>query len=603
MLRAAELVVLCLSSNKSNVDKTLAAMEKAGTLPPAGAIATHEISLGHDARATRHFLSLHAKLCAALDRGSDLVVVVDEYDVNSAGVKAHFGWSALVSMLILSLPEVRWIFVSVVSAPADPKRNAVYEHFRAFITSHFGLERLRSDHGPQLFDGMGLREVVLKLNDIGPDDGIDDVLSSTKPVALVLDDESQFRSMLSLAAYSWGFRVFSVATWPEALQLVGPSGMWQRNPHPLHQIRLSLEDLCLRYHDQPYSKLDDPAERIRLLPGLSAGHISRHYVSIGDLHPIAPAKTRFWKRTARREEVIPKPTRDYFSLWDEIGGRWGSMPWDGATFSRADTNEPHGAPGRIVIVAETMLARAKRLLAGAPSLQEKLWVAVVSADAFRLLEGRSPMLSAEALYLRHVAEVSVVAGEVGSRSRLDIEPRLNAIERSLTALAEPLPKDAQSLFVTNARLKVVATLEKILSNSSLLNDAGKCGREARQLRGKLGRDAIWSAKSRPVLLRSLHWLGDGYFSFALRSPEAFLVATASTFLGFVMLFAFAQGEASCQGLTQAFHLAVTSFITVNLPPQEGSDLVTVVSYFSSLAGLLHFGILVSLIYTYWVDRR
>lgn len=608
MLRTAQLFWLCPSARIAAAKNTLEVLEKSSAILPAGLTATEIMAVDlTDPRATQYFLRVHSMLCAAIDRGSEVIVVVDEYDVAEGGLKAHSGWSALISMLVLSLPEVRWAFISVTTS----RNNEVYDHFRTFLASHFGLSELRADRGSQLFDGMGLREIILNLNDIaragsrGEKASVNAIWGETKPVAIVLDDEDQFRSMLSLAAYSWGFRVFSVSSWREALALVGPSGIClEATVHPLHRPQLSLEDLCLRYHDQPYGELDNHEERNRLLQGLEVGDLARHFVSIGDPDP-GPAQSRWARKPeVQRDEIIRKPTRDYFSQWNDIEWHSARMPLDGASWHDEEMDAPHGAHGRIIMVAEAAVARAKRLLAGNPTLHEKLWVAVASSDAFRLLGGRSPMLSGEALYLRHVAEVSIVAGEVGARSRLDIQPRLDAIERSLMALAEPLPEKVQSVFVTNLRLKIVSTLEKILASSSLLYDAGRCHRVARRLRGEIAQESIRYSKEQNAIVRQLRLLSDRYFSFVLRSPESFLIATVSVFLFCVALFFIVQQNMSCQGLSTAFHHAVISFITVNLPQiSTESTPVAIVSYFSSLLGLLHFGILVSLIYTYWVDRR
>lgn len=600
MRRAAELVWLYPAKRRAGVAHVKKSLGENGEFLPFQEVKSHEFCLPiTDTMAPQNFELFHALLGDIVDRGSEAILMIGGFDLSEASIKMNNGFSSLVCMLILSFPDVRSVFFNLkMVGPGTGLEGA-----RRFLSNHFRLKNLTANPGSYFYDGMGLREILFQLNNAPaslPADEISDWISAhMKTAVFVLDDEDQFRSMMSLAAYSWGFRVFSPASWREVTTLVGASGLCGPNAHPLHKVDFSLEDIFLNFYDQGDVGLDNDEERVRLLPRLAHGR--RRFVSTGE--PSSHGRRAGGTAEQSPRAFITKPTRDYFPLWDEVWGQ-SPMPMSDDRFAHGEgTATPHGAHGRIIVMAEAMVRRARQLLSESPSLHDKLRVAVASADAYRLLDGRSPMLAAEALYLRHIAEVSVVAGEVGARSRLDIRPRLEAIERSLEAIADRVPDAGRKLFATNAQVKIVTALEAILFNASLFVDAAECHRQAIQLRQDLSLDAIRSS-SEPRLSRWLRWLSVRYFGFALRSPTTFIVATSSWFLACVVLFVLALGDLSCSGLMEAFDHAVTSFITVNLPNiDERPHSVTAVSYLSSLLGLLHFGILISLIYSYWIDRR
>ena len=623
MQRDAEIVILCRPDGQAAAEGRLNDWKPSPLHPYRDHHRRTIVVDGAVEQMSRNYGRVFDELSDITDARRELVVVVEDFDVSKASLSVHAGWSALVSMLILSVPEARWAFLEVRGNLNDPNIDARlaqrFDACRRLMESHFTLDHLNKPFGSQLFDGLGLRETVFQLermawileNASGDSDGFDDkrrapeITIRKKEAALVMDDEQEFQIMLSLAAYSWGYRVFSVTSWLEAQTLLGPEGQCLGPENDLHKIVLSLEDWFVHFHDQTgHDDLHDLRERERRLPVLAQNH-RRVFVSIG-------------KEPRRREdgggfyEENRKPTHDYYALWSEIRLRKARRP---PSLSALDTppmpltdaeakdgqDKPHGAQGRYIAISEAVLERARRRLSQDAIGLSAARAAVAASDVFRLLDGLSPMLAADALYQMHVAEVSVVASGIGARSQLNIGPRIKGMDKQLEWTSQRLVDGARKLFMRNAKAKIVAKVESILEANTLIADANECHRQARKLRSQLTQDAI---KQTPGWIKWPRLVADVYVSFAFNGPKNFFIATSLTFTAILLSFVALMANEGGAGVKRAVAFAVISFVTVNMPDISGeSVLVAVLCVFSSLLGLVHFGIFISILYSYWVERR
>jgi len=189
-------------------------------------------------------------------------VLVDEVDVTLLNPLRSNGWSSLIAMLILAFPEVRWVFLVVNGCPTFPPQlkpkeiaalrgeerverqaqrqrdwsSAEVAMLRwSIISCLHGAATLTRPRGSALFDGHGLRQVVLRCMRA---DGEMRARFSEKTVpvrpilAVVLDDETGFSQFEALMAYTRGFRVHAVASWTEAMELLGDEGWLAALPPP-----------------------------------------------------------------------------------------------------------------------------------------------------------------------------------------------------------------------------------------------------------------------------------------------------------------------------------------------------------------------------------
>ena len=567
----------------------------------------------------KHFPYLFDKLTSLADAGSELVIFVDTFDIDVAGFSRFSGWSALISMLIVGIPDARWIFLTVKGSPA-------YDDIAQHLRENFGLAAIDRDVGTPLFDALGLRQAIGKLHFLqdpaadppatgaGRGDGPD------RPLALVFEDEMQFRTKLSLAACAWGFRVCVISNWRQAEIFAGKHGICTNAEHDILALRLTLEDLSVDFPDRQPDGIQDPYERGRLLPGLVRPSVVRRFISISNLPP---------EQGAAQNAL--KPTGDSYSLWKELsldreeglrvsayGSRkisgaverlWGRLrdafkPSAAADEGEDQPNSSHGAQAKCIAIAEAVIRRAARALHANADIATVACAAVATNDIARLLANRSPMLAAEALMLRHAAEVTVISSEIGSRSRLDVIPRLNELEYELNQLKARFPKGGRRNFVLNAKARTVSQLEVILSNRAMVYDASICRMEARKLRGRLTRAAIRSSGKGWFLGRWSRIAIDKYIEVASRSPREFVVATIGAFLVCVLTIFAIRETPTLAGLHKAFNLAQDSFFYIDNPGDtEGCLVLNGFRHIVSLVGLLHFGILINMLHGHLVSPR
>ena len=113
-------------------------------------------------------------------------------------------------------------------------------------------------------------------------------------------------------------------------------------------------------------------------------------------------------------KIIYKPTGGMLDVWKESeqfegknpGTRVGNSPcfrWP-LVSGTSNSSPSHGAPGKLILVAETLLHRIEVLKANASNTADLIHGAVLAGDAAELLAGRTPILTLSALALKHEFE-------------------------------------------------------------------------------------------------------------------------------------------------------------------------------------------------------
>jgi len=392
----------------------------------------------------RDLFEAASKFLAALVAISrNITILVDDVDLATFSVTSSSSWSGLLAMLVLAFPEIRWVFMTIRDSNTE-SGSVTHSNWEWFWVNH-GPSTLAEARGTPLFDAHGLRDWLRdRLQSDAKRDGLDSyeggqIVPSRSDVAVVLDDEPEFRDFEALMVYSRGFRVHSIQSWAEAQRLLGYNGSLRRTSggeeggpadararatsEERDRFLLSIEDLYLRFPDQTYRGTSDLDQREQLLPGLSRDSppcrrfVSVGYEASGLLEDYARRKDYLRKRREwgtrvigvqprYTEQLVFKPASGLYALWHELGLervfrqavvfnatrglalRYTWPIWH-ERFQRRDQpknlRRDHSSPGRLVQIAQSLLDRAMTESIGGRTLTDAVAGAVLATDALELL--------------------------------------------------------------------------------------------------------------------------------------------------------------------------------------------------------------------------
>ncbi len=528
-----------------------------------------------------------------------LVDTVRPADLNPIGSDT---WNAAIAMLILAFPEVRWIFGVSCGLQDDDSWEP--------IGQWHGLEAfLGGVLGNPLFDGTGLRDWVrerAKATGLGSDAAY---IPMRPEWAAAIDDEATYAYFNAYICYRFGFRAWAVNSDRLFHKIFD-----EPNSKP---AALTLEDMYLGFADRSnehhYSNLKERGEcsakglkKVGRRYFVTTGHHRGAVIGPQDISNAAVL--RELQVTDRGGIVVLKPIPGIFALWektelidklaafDEDGHQQrGHAPgyiWPPARLvdHAGDNQSRHSAPGRLLQVAEHLIARAERHIAGVSNVPEAVRGAVMASIAQELLGDRTPTTARDALELKHRFEVIAECQFGGVELGIDLTPRFDEIKREMYTLGEwfsPMRRGASEL---NGELILVSRLLTIFRDNDQLDAAEKCRRTIRDLHRatwarRLGYRAIpiWPFRiyieklvgSMPLLFGAiLGWIAVFFFAFLNNDPEL--------------------------GWAKSLSLSVNSFVGGSPFMPENKDVgvayKVTVSVVSVLWGYLHIGLLISNLY-------
>jgi len=441
-----------------------------------------------------HLIETFRTTAAALDRViqeqgaqevDELTVIAESLDLSKDLLKEASGWDSLVSMLVLAFPDLHWCFATIM--PVEDKARKALERFH-------GLDSLEEDKAPysNLFDGSGLRNMIRLRVDTGKGNP-KLVRRSPDGVMIAIDDERQYANFSALVAYRNGYRCFAIDSQALALELLGGESPTLDG----QQIHWSVEDCYLKFAD--FKKNDLPENpnpnherglkdfdyRLLALKSLKRRQVLTMVSSEKEL-----AESHCQKEEDRKRNEMPPSRTAPWTLPKPVGGlndrKWrfhvstpdeermksgldpeppsGPFTWinrlprwircpdcvsramsDGASDAAAQPEKStHSAPGRLVEVANVLIARARWLCQIADSTSSPLpaiRAAVLAKDAQELLLKRTPTTSVMAIELRHEAEMraeSTFAGVV--LSKWNVRDRIAEIREEVEEVLKPRDK-------------------------------------------------------------------------------------------------------------------------------------------------------------------
>lgn len=604
------------------------------------------------------FAMASAFLRSQIRKPDVVTVLVDEVDLATFSALTSSTWSGLLAMLVLAFPEVQWVFMAIRDSNAGSGCSVTDGDWEWFWLNH-GPRTISEPRGTPLFDGYGLRswlreQIQGHLGDrCAPLDFHSHSVPSRSKVAVVLEDEPEFRSFEALMIYDHGFRVHSVGSWAEADRLLGHNGSLrefqgesaarakgadqQISEQQRDNFLLSIEDLYIRFPDQTDQGMSDLEKREQVLPALCQDSPPcRRFVSVG--HEALGnteeyvrrkdylRKRRDWEsvvvgiRPRRGEQLVYKPAPGLYALWEELGlervfrqgaddavapGLALDFAWP-IQYARAgqqrrgsnetDMKRDHSAPGRLVEIAQSLLDRARAELSGVSTVCDAITGAVLATDALELLGGRTPTLSLEALSLKHMFEVRAAAQFVGVAYHLAISRRLADIRRNLKALSVWLHSSRKRVFVLNGEARILTRIVEILERFGPFEETVVCRTRLATVHRQI---EMLNDLKHLAVGRILLWPVSFYADWALRSLGHYLVATVTGILVFVVGFA-TMGNG--KPLDKALHATLRAMFTIELPPAQDGPHHMVLGYGAAAFGLLTFGLLVAYLYSKLIRR-
>jgi hypothetical protein len=586
-----------------------------------------------------------------------LTVLIDKVDVATFTATGATTWSGLIAMLVLAFPEARWVFVNVQTSSAG-SGDSFADGAVSWLIRNQGLGTLAECRGTPIFDGYGLRNWVRArtLRDLDKSLGGHESRPGDSPrrglvrskVAVVLDDEPDFRTFEALMAYNRGFRVHAVETWKEAERLLGGDGPLLKaksdsaGPEPSGdrsapaggdgEFLLSIEDLYLNFPDQGLRGMSNLEARERTLPALSLNFPPcRRFVSVGhgasdrseeyDGRKEYLRKRRDWEsqvirvRPRPRQQLIYKPTPGLYALWLELSlnrvfrqgeardGRCGlhlGFEWPPRVATgwqarreekRAGGRRDHSAPGQLLEIAQSLLDRTPTDVNGVDKLPDAVVCAVRATEALELLAGRTPTLSLEALSLKHIFEVRAACQFVGVEYHWDISERLIDIQNNLDALSVWLHPTRKRAFMLNGEARILTRIVAILEQFGQFEEAVVCRNRLATLHRHL--ETLSHMRSLSVV-RLLLWPANVYAEWTMRSLAHYSLATAMSVLSFTMVFAVV-GRSDTFGVVQALKATLQAMFAISIP--EKPPLLVFLGYCVAMFGVLNFGLLVTYLYS------
>jgi len=546
---------------------------------------------------------------AQLQTANPVTVLVDHVDPDRLSVIAPgSGWNTLLAMLLLTFPEFRWVFGTCSNSQIDEKKWDQIKIQHALPTLLSGAV---SD---PLFDPSGLRQWIRRRTNEQLKNLLEDDLQlpERQKTAAVIDEEQSYVFFNGYCAYRFGFRVDLVDTWAKMENRFGQSA---KSPHPYW---LLLENMSLNFPDRATDiKLHDlDKERAKHCPLLDSTDTtkeqSQHRILIttGQTRPnddtLKDNRDYLEGKKLGTGTVVLKPASGLFDLWEQAqlpgfapSFRW--PPWPPGPYNDNKNLRGHGAPGKLLLVAEMLIKRANRINPVVKSMVTTVLGATLATDALELTGGRTPTTAIEALSLKHQFEVLTECQFSGVEYHISVKPRIDEIRNILNKnICRWFSEDKRKRAELNACMHILNQLVRILGQYNQFDEEQLCRNKTRELHHKL-----WMLQK--PFRRCIPWLGLKYLDFTLNSLGNFTLAILGWIAGLWLIFGLLSCSSAPSTLPPSFTFhpfweAFHRFFNHTMAPNDLGWRWQIVTASSVIAGIVHVGIFIAHMYTY-VTRK
>jgi hypothetical protein len=552
-----------------------------------------------------------------------ITVLVDSVRPESLNPLSESGsWETLLAMLILAVPEVRWIFGVI---PGNTQKGTGWDW-------HKSPALLAKPWRNPLLDPTGLRDWIrgqadaaLKDRSLG--------LARRSYRAAAIDEEVHYALFHAYTAYRFGYRADAVLSW-QLMKILfgGRETSWKQatedeKPKDGHGFHLLLEDVNLYFPDRPQiAKLSqfennraDRCWRLGYGPDRPLGNgdqleSSEFRIIVTSGHSGSSPHTMEQNRQYVKDNkpdgwgFVLKPTGGMFDLWAKArlferlrpkssrvadvrrpglapGFQWPPKPDGGAT----NGSGSHSAPGKLMLVASHLVRRADALRESANTVEECIRGAVLATDALELLGYRTPTLALQALELKQWFETKAEVAFVGVGHHFQLKRRFREIERETRVAARFHHKGRRDASALDSAVTIANRLTLVFRDAGQFDEEEECLRKLRWWNRKLSfrraRDKyhLWPGL---IMLAYAEWM-ISCLGWLLLSVAGWMLLLALGWWAWTM-----DGhswDAAVKGTLEAF---IGSGVTTD----QGEGIVFL-SSFSAMLGFFHLGVFVSYLYS------
>ncbi len=548
------------------------------------------------------------RLDEASDESDPVVVMVDAVRPSRLSAIAEgITWDYLIAMLVLTFPEIRWAFGFFMGNPNDwviKKGEEVYLRFPKEALDLLSL--FIEPAGASLFDPTGLREwVKIKTNEaLAEMDTKNRKRGYQIPVrqelAAVIDEEPEFAFLHAYTAYRYGFRVDVITSWSLMQRHFGEQG----KQNGTHKYSLLLEDMRLGFPDKPAKvHLSHLAERASFCPLLDDDIDKskwRFLITTGQMgsdRDLMKENSDYLKRKiSGRGGVLYKPLGGIADLWEKMGlyqdlsnkHRPGNAPgfiWP-PSFSEEGTAEGHGSPGKLTLIATTLLYRANAIKKSAGFASEFIRGAVLALEAAELLCGKTPHTALSLITLRNELEARAECAFVGAGYHFSLETRLKELDAEVASITRWYHEEVRKRSTLAAKASILNSLVLVFNEAGRMEEEMKCLAALRRFNRKL---------SAPNNLNPLSWIIHAMLSYGewlLASFPRLTLLTAFWLTAFVLMGWWLQPDNKPVDTTS--NVILWFF---GEPDTKDVERLQVLSWFVVLTGVFHVGVLIAYLYS------
>jgi hypothetical protein len=373
-------------------------------------------------------------------------------------------------------------------------------------------------------------------------------------------------------------------------------------------MRLNFSDKPARVHLSRLKALGGRGGRSEYCPCLDLEHDAsdwRFLVTTGqmgnDKTLVLENERELKKKKKGRGAVLYKPVGGLVDLWRRTnltkdlntGNRSGNAQgfvWP-PIFYQGGTTGGHGSPGKLSLVATTLLRRAREIRKSADTVTDFIRGAVLAMDATELLGGKTPTLTLAGLALKHEFEVKAECAFLGAGYHFGLNVRIEELCAEVAAVTQWFYEKNQHKSALDANTSILNLLVLAFREAGRVEEEEQCLVVLRRLNREMSapknrdRSDLFAWLEHPVLYYG-EWLLGSFGNIVLLTTI------------WVALLAFA---AWCLGSTGPIHATSAAagwFFGGNTETgQSQSWGLMVLSWVGVVAGVFHVGILISYLYS------
>lgn len=552
---------------------------------------------------------------------NEVIVLVDAVrDTELNPLAENGGWNNLIAMLILTFPEIRWVFGVSARNNVPVEYSSEYHSLTSLLT-----KPLRDP----LFDATGLRDYVRRR--------INDNLSEKnfpvrKERAAAIDEENNYALFHAFIAYRFGYRADAIRSWALMSSLFVPtieerSKVDGKGGHGFH---LLLEDVNLNFPDKPAkihlstfcqfdhendgnqgrakhcsklsndSKLETSTFRVIVTSGHSGTDREKMQKNIDFV--------KGYKTTAGSAFVL-KPVGGMFDLWGKArlfsrldprkghklaGSHRGQAPgfhWPPAASDDAKKTGGHSAPGKLMLIAQNLVRRADSIKDKANTVEECIRGAILATDALELLRYQTPTLALQALCLKHEFEVKAEVAFLGVGHHFALKPRFSELEREVKVASQFFQKKRRKAAELDTLVSIGNRLMLVFREAGQFDEELTCLAKIRSWHRKL---RFLQSKNPFDFIASVFM---GYAEWLMARPANFIIMLITWFVVFWGLWYVSVNKGAEGTVWASASSAWSAFICAEPGDVKPGTPDLALNMIATGLGLFHLGVFISYLYS------